>query len=172
MAYLGLYPRKMASGGPVDPRSFFLPRAVPALTPDFGEKLRSAGVNTGVSWGPEDIQFGPEISPDQIARVRALATAPNMPAAPPGSTSADAMRFLAMRDNGALPDLPGVGGGGDGNAPPSFTTGAPPSSTIDTVDGPATTQGNISEGPTVAASYTGAGRSGIQDAIDQAVSAR
>ena len=91
---------------------FFLPRS--PVPPHYGELLSGAGLPNapGPSWGGSEIDFPAEWTPEQIAQGQALALNPPS-SAPPGSTTADALRFLTMRDNGALPGLPGVGGGED-----------------------------------------------------------
>lgn len=100
-----------------NPTQFFLPRSqVPA---NFGDLLRNAGLGEGISWGGSELDFRPDLSPDAIAKAEALAAG-----APPGSTTADVMRFLAMQQGGTgLPGLP-LGGAGDEEAGLGSTSGA------------------------------------------------
>jgi hypothetical protein len=101
-----------------NPTQFFLPRSqVPA---NYGDLLRNAGLGEGISWGGSELDFRPDVSPDAIAKAEALAAG-----APPGSSTADVMRFLAMQQpGGAFPSLP-TGGGGDSGSTPAG--GASPS---------------------------------------------
>src|SRR2546428_10838334 len=88
-----------------NPTQFFLPRSqVPA---NFGDLLRDAGLGEGISWGGSELDFRPDLSPDAIAKAEALAAG-----APPGSTTADVMRFLAQQNGGGGPGVPPRRGGG------------------------------------------------------------
>src|SRR2546425_6425445 len=124
MAYLGLYPRRMAAGGPVT--KYFLDRAT--FPADYGNRLRAAGLNEGEAWGGSELSPREDISPDQIAKALALAAPDLSPAIPNAPTfgPADYARFLAQQNGGPLPGLPNIGGdegvvGGRDTTPPEET---------------------------------------------------
>src|SRR5437899_1313897 len=109
-----------------------LPRGV--LPPDYGERLRAAGLNEGISFGGSEIDPRDELTPEQQARLLALASGGGGPTL----TNSDVARFIAQRNGGTLPGLEGVGGEGvpaDSSGP---TPGSAPSFNTDFSISPAT----------------------------------
>jgi hypothetical protein len=81
----------------------FLPRSV--LPPDYGDRLRAAGLNEGISFGGSEIDPRDELSAAQQAQLVALASNPATTASPILANQ-DYLRFLAQQQGGSLPGLP------------------------------------------------------------------
>jgi hypothetical protein len=78
------------------------------LPPNYGDLLRAAGLNQGVSFGGSEIDVPEGLTPEQQAQYLTLANPP--PAAAPMFSNADLAKFLAQQNGGTLPDLPNVSG--------------------------------------------------------------
>src|SRR5438128_955050 len=107
MAYLGLYPRKMAAGGGVDNPNPLLYTVPSRLNPTFAQDLAAAGLTGSrglFGYGPDaQILFDPREDPADIALVKAIAASPGAP--PATRIPPEVLSFLTTQD---LPGLPGV----------------------------------------------------------------
>lgn len=96
----------------------FLPRGT--LPPDYGERLRAAGLNEGISFGGSEITPRDDLPPEVQAQLLALASNPSPTG--PTITNADIARFLAQQNPGILAGLPS--GGDSANPGPGVSPGA------------------------------------------------
>lgn len=96
----------------------FLPRGT--LPPDYGERLRAAGLNEGISFGGSEITPRDDLPPEIQAQLLALASNPSPTG--PTITNADIARFLAQQNPGILAGLPS--GGDAANPGPGVSPGA------------------------------------------------
>jgi hypothetical protein len=132
------------------------------LPPDYGDRLRAAGLNEGVAFGGSEVDFPDTFRADQINTALGLAAPRTPPPAPPPPTpaplltNADAARFLAQQESA---------GGGEGGNPPSVPDVPTDEGGLSDTGGTGNVS-NLSNPPT--ASEFG-GRSGIQAALDAAV---